>query len=193
MRIIIILSGFLISVLNCIGQNKINFRPKQLFKELKHQFKCESPIFVELENNSEIITNSLNEKYFKIKNNLLLIGYTYIGRVKTCRTAFCSASYNNLKKDSQEFFDYFILFDTSAKIIAVNIYNYQASHGQEITIKSWLNQFIGYDGSSELNVGKNIDAISGATISVNSITNDISNKTKMLKKYITQQNDRKNK
>jgi hypothetical protein len=192
MKIIIILSGFLISVLNFIGQNEINFKPKQLFKEVKNQFKCENPIFVEFENNSEIITNSLNEKYFKIKNNLLLIGYTYIGRVKTCRTAFCSAS-NNFKKDTQEFFDYFILFDTLAKIIAVNIYNYQASHGQEITIKSWLNQFIGYDGSSELIVGKNIDAISGATISVHSITNDILNKTRMLKKYISQQKNRKNK
>ncbi|MFO7723182.1 MAG: hypothetical protein R6V49_08180 [Bacteroidales bacterium] len=41
------------------------------------------------------------------------------------------------------------------------------------TAKRWLRQFIGYNGTSELVVGKNEDAISGATVSVQGITADI--------------------
>jgi Na+-translocating ferredoxin:NAD+ oxidoreductase RnfG subunit len=55
----------------------------------------------------------------------------------------------------------------------VRIYNYQATHGQEITSKNWLRQFKNYTGEKELMAGKNIDAISGATISVDAIISDI--------------------
>ena len=44
-------------------------------------------------------------------------------------------------------------------------------------VKGWLNQFIGYDGTKTLRVGKEIDSISGATISAYGITTDIQQKT----------------
>ncbi len=44
--------------------------------------------------------------------------------------------------------------------------------------KGWLKQFTGYDGSDTLEVGKNVDAISGATISVYGITLDVQMKTR---------------
>jgi len=66
------------------------------------------------------------------------------------------------------------------------VYNYQATHGQEVTNKGWLKQFQGYDGSRSLTVGKSIDAISGATVSVLGITNDVQEKTRLLKQIISQ-------
>jgi Na+-translocating ferredoxin:NAD+ oxidoreductase RnfG subunit len=39
--------------------------------------------------------------------------------------------------------------------------------------KGWLKQFIGYDGKEKLEYGKNIDSISGATISANAITYNV--------------------
>lgn len=188
MKSAILLIAFTISTLNCLAQNGINFLPKQLSKEIKSQYKCDKPILVELNNSSVLVNDPLFEKYFKI-NNTSLIGYMYIGRVTTCRAGICSSPNKLSKNDSYEFFDYFILFDTLAKILAVNVYNYEASHGQEITVKRWLNQFAGYNGNSELYVGKNIDAISGATISAHSITFDISSKTDYLRKYILESTD----
>ncbi len=183
MRNVVLLIVFLISVINSVSQNNIKFAPKQLFKEIKSIFRCDNPILIELNNNSSVVIDTLSQKYFQI-NNTKPIGYVYIGRVKTCRAGVCAAHENFKSQDSYEFFDYFILFDTLAKVVAVNIYNYEASHGQEIVVKSWLKQFVGYDGTYELIIGKNIDAISGATISVHSITYDISSKTETLKKIL---------
>ena len=42
----------------------------------------------------------------------------------------------------------------------------------------------GYDGSTELPVDRDIDAISGATISVYAITHDVQQKTEILAKLV---------
>lgn len=83
-----------------------------------------------------------------------------------------------------EYFDYFILFDSECAIKLTRIYNYAATHGHEVAAKGWLKQFAGYNGTDTLEVGKNIDAISGATISVYSITEDVQLKTILLKNYL---------
>lgn len=93
----------------------------------------------------------------------------YVGRVNTCNASGCNIS----DKQSYEFFDYFVMFDMQASVIDVKIYNYAATHGHEVTSKAWLKQFKDYNGSRNLIVGKDIDAISGATTSVNSLTNNI--------------------
>lgn len=66
----------------------------------------------------------------------------------------------------------------------VKVFNYQATHGQEVSAKGWLKQFIGFDGRKPLTVGKNIDAISGATISAYGITLDVQDKTTLLQELV---------
>lgn len=108
--------------------------------------------------------------------------FLYAGRVQTCRQGGCSAPSEVLPSVNSEFFDYFILFDGNGAVRIVKIYNYEATHGQEVMNKGWLKQFLKYDGSQPLAVGKNIDAISGATISVYALTNDVRKTTSILKK-----------
>jgi hypothetical protein len=69
------------------------------------------------------------------------------------------------------------------KIRTIRVYNYEATHGQEITVKGWLNQFLGYDGTANLRVGKEVDAIAGATISVFGLIADVQEKTSLLKNF----------
>jgi hypothetical protein len=107
--------------------------------------------------------------------------YLYAGRVQTCRQGGCSSPSPFTPGLNSEFFDYFILFNADFSVRLVRIYNYEATHGQEIMNKGWLKQFEDYDGSGPLTVGKTIDAISGATISVYAITSDIREKTGILK------------
>lgn len=59
-----------------------------------------------------------------------------------------------------------------------------ATHGHEVSAKGWLKQFIGYNGNESLQVGKNVDAIIGATISVYGITRDIKEKTVLLMNFL---------
>ncbi len=93
-----------------------------------------------------------------------------------------------LNVETPEYFDYLIVFDSGLSVQQVKIYNYQATHGQEVTNKGWLKQFQGYNGSRPLTVGKSIDAISGATVSVSEITSDIQEKTQLLKKLVEGRN-----
>lgn len=162
--------------------NNIDFNPKELKREISKQFKTDSYHLTELfMSDSSNGKNMILGKFYKllsVDNNLL--GYIYIGRVNCCRKGGCSSPDPLNQSNEFEFFDYFIIYNISNSILNLSIYNYEASHGQEITAKGWLKQFRGYDGSGNLEVGKEIDAISGATISVNSIVDDIIIKTKLL-------------
>jgi len=116
-------------------------------------------------------------------DNKNLLGYSYLSRVNSCRSEGCSFNIIQEKK-SFEYFDYFVILDTSLNIKKVNVNNYQATHGQEICSKSWLKQFISKNSESTIKYGKNIDAISGATISANNMVIDIKNKLRLLKKKL---------
>jgi hypothetical protein len=115
--------------------------------------------------------------------------YAYLGRVNSCRAGGCSVHHFPEEVQNSEYFDYFVLFDSSCTVLFVKVYNYQASHGHEITAKGWLKQFVGYNGQNSLVAGKSIDAISGATISVNVITHDIEDKTNILRQLANNQRD----
>jgi hypothetical protein len=110
--------------------------------------------------------------------------YVYVGRVNSCRQGGCSNGSGLPNPGTSEYFDYLIIYNSSLVVELVKVHNYQATHGQEMTNKGWLKQFQGYDGSRNLTVGKSIDAIAGATISVQNITADIQQKTQLLKKMI---------
>lgn len=166
--------------------SEINYNPKLLYKVLQKKAGIENPEIKELKN-SKIEALQLNGKIFTLENpkNELNLKYIYIGRVNSCRAGGCSSNTQSNTNLESEYFDYFIIYDKDINVKNVRVYNYQATHGQEVTAIGWLNQFIGYNGSQNLNVGKNIDAISGATISVYAITYDIENKTYMLKNIVS--------
>jgi Na+-translocating ferredoxin:NAD+ oxidoreductase RnfG subunit len=86
--------------------------------------------------------------------------------------------------EDYEYFDYFVLFNEVGHVELVRVFNYQATHGQEITIKGWLKQFVGYTGDADLIVGNNVDHIAGATISTNAISVDVEYRTRLLKEEL---------
>ena len=83
-------------------------------------------------------------------------------------------------------FDYYILFDNKAEILKVEILHYRENYGAEICSKRWLKQFVGIDTKNSQAYNNNIDGISGATISVNSVKKDIFSLSNRLKKSITE-------
>lgn len=99
--------------------------------------------------------------------------YIYVGRVHSCRAGGCSSPGMGSFQGNSEYFDYIIVFNAEKKVELVRVFNYQATHGYEITARGWLRQFNGYEGSKDLALNKNIDGLTGATISAEGITKDV--------------------
>jgi Na+-translocating ferredoxin:NAD+ oxidoreductase RnfG subunit len=129
-------------------------------------------------------TPSKNDLYSKVLLGNEHAGFVYLGRVNSCRAGGCDISGANHNNETSEYFDFIILFDTNARIKVVKVINYQATHGQEIASKGWLKQFVGFDGDSEKQVGKDVDAISGATISVYAITYRVNESSRRLAQLV---------
>lgn len=127
-----------------------------------------------------------NGMFQGIYGDHLLLGVIYMGKVNTCAIGGCVAvnQFDPMPDLDSEYFDYIIYFDTEATIKKVKIIDYNATYGYEVCSKSWLKQFIGYYGNKSLSVGKNVDGISGATISAQAIVTDIAYQTELVKNIL---------
>lgn len=71
-----------------------------------------------------------------------------------------------------DYFDYLVAYAPDLSVLGLSVITYRSSHGAAICQKKWLSQFRGYSGE-ELRLGKEIDALSGATISANAMVGDL--------------------
>ena len=71
-----------------------------------------------------------------------------------------------------DYFDYSVLYSEDLTVLGLLVTVYRSTHGAGICQKKWLHQFVGYNGG-KLTVGREIDAISGATFSTSSMVDDI--------------------
>ncbi|MCF6172089.1 MAG: FMN-binding protein [Bacteroidales bacterium] len=113
-----------------------------------------------------------DSRLFAVLDQTITLAYIYVGRVNSCRSGGCSIDDGD-KAIEFEYFDYFFVADTTGNILNVKVFNYRATHGHEIMSRGWLRQFVGYSGEEELLYGKDIEAISGATVSANAINDDL--------------------
>lgn len=125
-----------------------------------------------------------NNRLFMVREQTAILGYIYLGRVNSCRSGGCSVGATDESLEF-EYFDYFFVTDATGKVMQVKVFNYRATHGHEIMSSGWLRQFIGYSGENELIYGKDIEAISGATVSANAINDDIQLEVDCLQKCLS--------
>lgn len=121
------------------------------------------------------------QQFYSIHKDNRKLGYGYIARVATCMPAKCPQMRTGSKT---EYFDYFMLLSPRGKVKTVNILSYHATRGHEIRNKRWLRQFVDFAGAHELIYGKDIQALSGATISATSMTNDVERVVQQLQQHI---------
>ena len=178
---VLLIFSFVLIQFTGFSQKNIDFNHKKIKKFISKTYDIEAYKLneISIENNQY-----LKGKFFRVESNGNFPYIVYIGRVNSCRAGGCSID-NNLVSDVYEYFDYVITFDENNMIKNLKVYNYQATHGQEITSKSWLKQF---RYKENFVVNKNIDAISGATISVYAITDDVNKINNYLKRVILKQN-----
>ena len=68
---------------------------------------------------------------------------------------------------------FLVIFNDKGIVHNASIIKYRELYGGEVGNKNWLKQFISYSDTSKYKVGDDISAISGATLSVNSVTKGI--------------------
>jgi Na+-translocating ferredoxin:NAD+ oxidoreductase RnfG subunit len=142
---------------------------KKVDKVVKSTFAIET-FSMQPKDFSEAIVKALpsdfsKDHFFQIQKDNELLGYAYVAKAPS-------------KTDE---FDYLILFDPELIIITSKVLVYREDYGGEIGSKRWLKQFNGKTASDELIYGDNIVAISGATISVRSMTNAVNNVLKSIR------------
>ena len=68
---------------------------------------------------------------------------------------------------------FLVILKNEGNILALEVIKYREAYGGEVGNKNWLAQFTYFSDTSDFKLGKNIDGISGATISVNSLSKGI--------------------
>ncbi len=68
---------------------------------------------------------------------------------------------------------FLVVFDREFRILNSSIIKYREPYGGGVANENWNDQFAGKDSSSSFKVGSEISGISGATISVNSVSKGI--------------------
>jgi len=68
---------------------------------------------------------------------------------------------------------FLVLFNAGGNILSTNVVKYREPYGGGVKIRNWNDQFKGKNSKSNYKIGENIDSISGATISVRSLTKGI--------------------
>lgn len=134
---------------------------KKVNKVIKATFEVEL-FTLEAVSFPDEITKSLpskfgNENFFKVLGEDVLMGYVYISKAPS----------------KTDYFDYLVVFDKELIIKASKILVYREDYGGEIGSKRWLKQLIDKSQNDKLIYGDNIAAISGATISVKTMTNAV--------------------
>jgi len=81
-------------------------------------------------------------------------------------------------------FTFLVIFDDKATIMAIRILKYRGEYGQEIKNKNWLKQFKNKDMTSSDFSDHDIDSISGATISSQSLIKGVERLSRLMTYFI---------
>ena len=153
----LIISIFFLSVFS-LGFSIPKKTKKQIDKEILSVFGIESfskeELYFDEEINKSLLLEFGKENFYRISDDENQIGYFYYGNAWS-------------KVDT---FDYLVIFDNELIIKKIKILAYREDYGGEIGSKRWLKQFNDLSKEDTIVYGKDIKAISGATISARSMT-----------------------
>tara|TARA_Y100000996_G_scaffold400741_1_gene371044 strand:+ start:2725 stop:3264 length:540 start_codon:yes stop_codon:yes gene_type:complete len=113
---------------------------------------------------SKKVQNIVRQKFFRNELN--------VWKIQINDSTYNYAILDNVKGKSMPI-TFLTIFNEDEKVVNAAIIKYREAYGGEVGSKSWLNQFINYSDTSNYKVGDGISGISGATISVHSVSKGI--------------------
>ena len=146
-------------------------RDKKLYKFVKNSFEDLIVFREEIHIPDTIVSFYENKAYVLKTEKDSILGYLLFNKALGCRVGGCSID-GSKSKDNQDPYYFATIYNKDKTIKEVNILEYYSEYGFEITSRRWLKQFAKKMGCN-LKVNQEIDGISGATISVNSIVKEV--------------------
>ena len=153
------LAIILIAVFICNAFSLPNNIHKKVKKEINKTFNTTSFTLNPLifESSDKVVSDFSQDHFFEVMQGEKQIGYAYIGSAPS----------------KTDHFEYLVLFNPNLIIQKAKVLVYREDYGGEIGSKRWLRQFQGKPVETSFLLRQNIAAISGATISVKSMTKAI--------------------
>jgi Na+-translocating ferredoxin:NAD+ oxidoreductase RnfG subunit len=168
MKKILLYKVVLISSIACLAMTPFSQPSKKVVKQVQAAFDLDAIAFIPMLIEGEPSNNLTEDSYYSLKVNDSLIGYAVVDKAPS-KTAF---------------FDYLVVTDKDLSIVRSRVITYREEYGGAIGSYRWLKQFIGKKPDSDFT---DIAAISGATISVQSMKKAIIESLETLHKLKSQQ------
>ena len=130
---------------------------KKADKEIKKTFDVEQTTLVQTL--AQDVPGIDQERLYTVFNEGVLLGYAYLGEASS----------------QTDTYEYLVIFDANFTVKKAKVLVYREDYGSEIGSKRWLKQFLNKTPKDRFAYRQNIAAISGATISVKSMTNAMNN------------------
>lgn len=117
------------------------------------------------------ILNHTNSYFYHVENSTKSRGgYMVVTIANGCKLGGCDVEHE-VDEEFEQFWVY-SFYSSEGDLVELKILDYQSEHGYEITSKWWLKQFVKHQKET-YRYGKNIDGISGATISIKSMVREM--------------------
>ena len=163
--------------------------PSEIIDKTERQIKEFFPKYITInwdiyqidKESKKSIQNNVKQKFFRNELNTWII--------VDSDTSKYYAILDNVKGKSMPI-TFLAIFNNKGNLHQASIIKYREAYGGEVGNKSWLNQFKVFNDSSNYKVGDKINAISGATISVHSITKGIRKLSILVHEIIKDYNDK---
>jgi len=149
---------------------KIN--PQEIKEEVRDIITNTFNIDVQYDYEKYIISDSLKTKVENIARQKFFSESVYILKIFDEEILSGVALLDNVYGKEMPI-TFLAIFDESGKIIRADIVKYREPYGGSVQNENWTSQFKKKDSNSGFTVGDDIDGITGATISVKSVTKGI--------------------
>lgn len=81
-------------------------------------------------------------------------------------------------------FEYVLVYSMVPELLHLKILVYRSEYGSQVSSRAWLKQFLGIPPDGEFSYGSDINALSGATYSANSLTRDVNRLNNLINEIV---------
>jgi len=131
----------------------------------------------------QLLPDDIRQKISAQTDQKFYAEHIYLWRICHRDSAVGLALLDNVYGKSQPI-TFLVILSKKGTIRKVAILRYREPYGGAVASQSWLDQFTGLSSSDKFNIDQEIDGISGATISVGSVTTGISKLTLLWEFYL---------
>ncbi|MFY0643417.1 MAG: FMN-binding protein [Bacteroidia bacterium] len=161
--------------LSAFGWYQLDIQPmhlKQMEKKVNKYFKAFSPS-LESQDKWMLANEGIGYRIPVLSKEDSTLGYLHYRKAAACNFGGCvDTTCDKGSIGFKEYIYYYAILDLDSNIQKLGILEYESNYGYEISSQAWLKQFYQQQPGG-FKLGKNVDGISGATVSVNAMIADL--------------------